>query len=76
MEIALESGSLLELETPLLLVNVFEDSSEWGGSTALSSEQPAVRTVDQALGGMLQRLMECREIRGELGEFAEQEGME
>src|SRR5918911_3561994 len=59
MEIALQAGSLLEVETPLLVVNLFEGVGEPGGATG---------AVDQALGGLLRRLIEQREIRGELGQ--------
>ena len=56
MEIAQQAGSLLDLETPLLVVNLFEDVAEPGGATA---------AVDGALGGLLRRLIDQGEIRGE-----------
>jgi leucyl aminopeptidase len=59
MDIAAQAGSLLEVETPLLVVNLFEGTTEPAGATA---------AVDRALGGLLKRLIEQRELRGELGQ--------
>jgi leucyl aminopeptidase len=59
MDIARRAGSLLEVETPLLVVNLFEGTTEPAGATA---------AVDSALGGLLTRLIEQRELRGELGQ--------
>lgn len=59
MEIALYAGSLLEVATPLLVVNLFEGVTTPGGATG---------AVDQALGGLLRRLIEQGEIRGKLGQ--------
>ena len=59
MDIALRAGSLLEVESPLLVVNLFEGVSEPAGATA---------AVDQALGGLVRRLIDQREVRGELGQ--------
>src|SRR5688572_13014600 len=56
MEIAVAGGSLLEIKTPLLVVNLFEGAAEPGGTTA---------AVDDALGGLLRRLIAQGEIRGE-----------
>ena len=57
MDVALQAGSLLEIRTPLLVVNLFEDLERPGGATA---------AVDEALGGLITRLIEQREIRGEV----------
>lgn len=59
MEIALHAGSLLEVATPLLVVNLFDGVTEPGGATG---------AVNQALGGLLRRLIQQGEIRGELGQ--------
>jgi leucyl aminopeptidase len=57
MDVALEAGSLLQIKTPLLVVNLFEGVAEPGGATA---------AVDEALGGLLRRLIQQGELRGEV----------
>ena len=59
MDVALVGGSLVELATPLLAVNLFEGVAEPGGATG---------AADRALGGLISRLIAQREIRGELGQ--------
>src|SRR3954451_11446799 len=59
MEVIVEQGSLTEIETPLLVVNLFQGDSELGGASA---------AVDEALGGLLGRLREDGELRGKAGE--------
>jgi leucyl aminopeptidase len=59
MEIQVEQGSLVDIATPLLVVNLFEDADSPGGATA---------AVDEALGGLLVRLRESGELRGKAGE--------
>jgi leucyl aminopeptidase len=59
MDVALVGGSLAELATPLLAVNLFEGVAEPGGATG---------AADRALGGLISRLIAKREIRGELGQ--------
>jgi leucyl aminopeptidase len=59
MDVALVGGSLAELATPLLAVNLFEGGAEPGGATG---------AADRALGGLISRLIAKREIRGELGQ--------
>src|SRR5262249_50540365 len=60
MEITVEQGSVVEVATPLLVVNLFEDTDTLGGATA---------AVDAALGGLLGRLRESGELRGKSGEI-------
>ena len=50
----------LEIETPLLVLGLFE------GTTELFS---SVKFVDEALGGTIKRLLESGEVSGELGSF-------
>ncbi|HWP29023.1 MAG TPA: leucyl aminopeptidase [Chloroflexota bacterium] len=59
MELVVEQGSLVDIATPLLVVNLFEDAPALGGATA---------AVDEALGGLLGRLRAAGELRGKLGE--------
>ncbi len=59
MEIAVAEGSVTEVATPLLVVNLFEDAETLGGATA---------AVDTALNGLLGRLRAAGELRGKLGE--------
>src|ERR1044072_1342166 len=56
MDVAYRWGSLLEVEAPLLVVNLFEGQTEPGGATA---------AVDEALGGLITRLIQAQELRGE-----------
>ena len=59
MELTVAQGSLTEIATPLLVVNLFQDADALGGATA---------AADQALGGLLGRLRAAGELRGKLGE--------
>ena len=59
MDVVVEQGSLTEIETPLLVVNLFQDAAELGGATA---------AVNEAMGGLLARLREDEELRGKAGE--------
>jgi leucyl aminopeptidase len=60
MELIAEAGSIVEVTTPLLVVNLFEDATALGGATA---------AVDDALGGLLDRLRVSGEMRSKLGEI-------
>ncbi|HEY7067175.1 MAG TPA: leucyl aminopeptidase [Chloroflexota bacterium] len=60
MEITVEQGSVVEVATPLLVVNLFEDAAALGGATT---------AVDAALNGLLARLRESGELRGKTGEI-------
>src|SRR5215212_1249362 len=57
--IKVERGSLTSVRTPLLVVNLFEGVEEPGGATG---------AVDEALGGLISRLISDGEITGALGE--------
>ncbi|MDP8925226.1 MAG: leucyl aminopeptidase [Chloroflexota bacterium] len=57
--VRVERASLTSVRTPLLVVNLFEGMAEPGGVTA---------AVDEALGGLIGRLIADGEIRGNLGE--------
>ncbi|HLH23846.1 MAG TPA: leucyl aminopeptidase [Chloroflexota bacterium] len=59
MDVQVAQGSVVEVATPLLVVNLFEDADALGGATA---------AVDAALGGLLTRLRESGELRGKPGE--------
>ncbi|HEY8477935.1 MAG TPA: leucyl aminopeptidase [Chloroflexota bacterium] len=59
MEVEVLERSLTEVATPLLVVNLFEGVQEPGGATG---------AVDQALGGLVRRLIAAGEIAGRLGE--------
>ncbi len=52
--------SVTEIQTPLLVVNIFQGMASPSGATL---------AIDQALGGLLSRLIEQREIVGTLGEI-------
>jgi leucyl aminopeptidase len=56
LELQVRQGSVTELETPLLVVNLFEGVTEPGGATG---------AVDAALGGQIRRLIADGEITGE-----------
>jgi leucyl aminopeptidase len=58
--IRVERGSLTAVRTPLLVVSLFEGVEEPGGAT---------RVVNEALGGLIGRLIADGEIKGSLGEF-------
>lgn len=59
MEILVEQGSVTEVQTPLLAVNLFEGVTVPGGATG---------AVDRALGGLITRLIADGEIKGKLEE--------
>lgn len=59
MRIEAKRISLLELETPLLVVNLFEKLKKPSGATEV---------VDKALNGLISSLIKDGEIKGKLGE--------
>ena len=60
MEIVVQQGDVVRHETSALVVNLFEGVRSPGGATG---------AVDQALGGLISRLIEDGEIRGKKGEL-------
>ena len=60
VSVKIERASLTNVRTPLLVVNLFEGIDRPTGATA---------AVDEALGGLLTRLIADGEIRGSLGEI-------
>ncbi len=60
MEIQIQQGSVTEVQTPLLVVNLFEGVTVPGGATG---------AVDRALNGLISRLIAEREIKGKLDEI-------
>ena len=56
MELRVQQASVTEIETPLLVVNLFEGVTRPGGATG---------AVDSALGGQISRLIAEGEITGE-----------
>src|SRR3712207_329559 len=58
--VAVARVSLTEIQTPLLVVNLFQGMAQPSGATA---------AVDDALGGLLGRLIDQGEITGTLGEI-------
>src|SRR5919198_1454645 len=56
LDIRVQPTSVTEIETPLLVVNLFEGVTSPGGATG---------AVDTALGGQISRLIADGEIRGE-----------
>ncbi len=60
MEIKVTQGNVVEHATPALVVNLFEGVKVPGGATG---------AVDQALGGLISRLIESGEITGGAGEI-------
>ena len=56
MDLRVQQASVTQIETPLLVVSVFEGVSQLSGETA---------TVDSALGGQISRLIADGEISGE-----------
>ena len=56
MDIRVQSASVTEIDTPLLVVNLFEGVTTPSGATG---------AVDSALGGQISRLIADGEIRGE-----------
>ncbi|MGE5617892.1 MAG: leucyl aminopeptidase [Sphingomonadaceae bacterium] len=61
MDILVQQGSVTEVQTPLLAVNLFEGVTVPGGATG---------AVDGALGGLISRLIAEGEIKGQLDEVA------
>jgi leucyl aminopeptidase len=59
IEVTVAQAALAGLKTPLLVVNLFEGVDRPGGATA---------AVDDALGGLVSRLIDDGEISGSLGE--------
>ena len=60
MEIKVTHGNVVEHPTPALVVNLFEGVRKPGGATG---------AVDQALAGLISKLIESGEIRGSAGEI-------
>ena len=60
VSIRVERGSLTGVRTPLLVVNLFEGVDEPSGATG---------AVDEALGGLIGRLIADGEVKGSLGEM-------
>jgi leucyl aminopeptidase len=60
VSVRIERASLTGVRTPLLVVNLFEGVDEPAGATG---------AVDEALGGLIGRLIADGEIRGTLGEI-------
>ena len=58
MELRVQQASVTDIETPLLVVNLFEGVTQPGGATG---------AVDQALGGQISQLIADGEITGEPG---------
>jgi leucyl aminopeptidase len=56
VELRVQQGSVTDIETPLLVVNLFEGVTQPGGATG---------AVDTALGGQIARLIADGEITGE-----------
>ncbi|HLZ28540.1 MAG TPA: leucyl aminopeptidase [Chloroflexota bacterium] len=56
MDLRVQQASVTEIDTPLLVVSVFEGESQPSGATA---------AVDAALGGQISRLIAAGEISGE-----------
>ncbi len=61
MEFLVQQGSVTEVQTPLLAVNLFEGVASPGGATG---------AVDRALGGLITHLIAEGEIKGTLDEVA------
>ena len=59
MQVRVESVSITDIATPLLIVNLFEGVEVPGGATG---------AVDNALGGLISRLAARREINTDLGQ--------
>ena len=57
MEIKVEAGDVIKIETPALIVNLFQ---------GVTSPQGATGAVDQALGGVISQLIQEKEIKGRL----------
>lgn len=60
VSVNVERASLTGVRTPLLIVNLFEGMEQPGGATA---------AVDEALGGLIARLIADGEVTGALGEI-------
>jgi leucyl aminopeptidase len=59
MDISIEQGSVTDIATPLLAVNLFEGVTTPGGATG---------AVDAALGGLISQMIADGEIKGKLEE--------
>ena len=59
LEIKVESGDIINIDTPALVVNLFRGVKKPGGATG---------AVDKALGGVITQLIEDGEIKGSAGE--------
>ena len=60
MEIKVRHGSVVEHATPAIIVNLFRGVRKPGGATG---------AIDQALGGVISKLIEAGEITGNSGEI-------
>jgi leucyl aminopeptidase len=60
MEIKVEAGDVTKIETPALIVNLFQ---------GVTSPQGATGAVDKALGGVISQLIQEKEIKGRLAEI-------
>ena len=58
MDLRVQQASVTDIETPLLVVNLFEGVTQPGGATG---------AVDAALGGQISQLIADGEITGEAG---------
>ncbi len=61
MEIIVKTGDITGIDTPALVVNLFQGVSQPGGATG---------AVDQALDGAISRLIQDGEIKGKPGEIS------
>ena len=61
MDISIEQGSVTDIATPLLAVNLFEGVAISGGATG---------AVDRALGGLISQMIADGEFKGKLEEVA------
>ncbi len=61
MDVRVQHSSVAEVETPLLVVNLFEGITQPGGATG---------AVDQAMGGLISRLIADGELSGEAESIA------
>lgn len=59
MEFDVQQGSVTEIQTPLLVLNLFEGTKDPGGATG---------AVDRALGGLISELIADGDIKGKLEE--------
>ena len=61
MQIIVRTGNITGIDTPALVVNLFQGVSQPGGATG---------AVDQALDGAISRLIQDGEIKGKPGEIS------